>query len=264
MEFKVLNERDCHKYSELISEMGENITYPLGMDNFSISHGADYFTFFKRLGEMYYFLLLDTGKPVCVMAAVLRTINEKNDKAWYICDIKVAPDHQGKGLPAKLLTKIYPIYIKKCSRVYAVVMNSKDNEISRSIKIYNRLPFLKKLKIGATLELYSLSKESLKLIYPILEKTKGGISYLSLKGIKDLVLESTGKAMSILHCQHGWMTKKVFENPKNNTQHMFCTPKGDELSKKLNEMKVETTATASVIQIGMDDWDWSFILTSDI
>ena len=121
--------------------------------------------------------------------------------------------------------------------------------------------------VATTLGLYSLSAEAMREVAPLLERERGPLGYLSLGGVKDIVLESTHAPMPLLHVQFGPARQQhgaVHGAPVADHVHMFCVPAGDPLEDALRTRGITAGAAASVIHHRMAGWDWRFVLTSDI
>jgi hypothetical protein len=242
-------------------------SYPLGADFFQIDHGEDYFAFFNRLGKLKYYVLEHGGQPIAVGAGILREIPPApgvgRHKSWYLCDLKVHPDFRGQHLPLKLLgAAIFPNYLR-CRRSYAVSMNPGDgtpNRVNKLLQRFRWLPF----SLAGQLEIFSLDHDRMRECRVTLEKSWGSISFLSLRGKKDLILQSTGSPLPLLHVQHGACGKPGEFEPQRGYTHMFCVPKGDPMIDALASVNIQPTAGASIIAHGMSGNDWKFILTSDI
>ena len=100
-----------------------------------------------------------------------------------------------------------------------------------------------------------LDSEKIKIIEPILQEHRGPISYVSLQGIKDIILQSSQSAMPLFHIQFGLCTQKGYANPIDGYIHMFCIPIGDPLVVILEKQDVYPSATATVIHHGMERWN---------
>ena len=118
--------------------------------------------------------------------------------------------------------------------------------------------------MAAGLELFSLNCAEMEAFAPVLELHRGPLSYLSLAGRKDIVLQSTGAPMPLLHLQFGPFAETGRMRPVPGHVHMFCTPTRDPLSEAARAHGLEPSATATVAQAGMTGQTWNFILTSDI
>ena len=99
---------------------------------------------------------------------------------------------------------------------------------------------------------------------PILRGHFGGVSYLSLEGKKDIILQSTGSRMPLLHVQFGPCAEQGHPKPLDDYVHMFCVSVDHPLLDVLKHQSIYPSATATVIHHRMEKWDWRFILTSDI
>jgi hypothetical protein len=254
-------------------------TYPLGDDFFQIDHGLDYFAFFDRLGEVNYYTALDfcqiknneqslfPERVAAVGAGILRQVSynqgEKPLPVWYLCNLKVHPDYQRQFLSLRILTHAIFQDITRCNRGYAISMNPGDGSPNRYARILEKFSPVK-FSCTTQLGIYSLDAETMGNLEPLLVEHRGVISYLSLKGVKDLKLQSTGENLPLLHVQWGESVGKGDSETMPGYVHMFCLPSNDELTAILASQGIYPNATASVISHGMDDSDWRFILTSDI
>lgn len=242
-------------------------TYPLGDDFFQLDHGRDYFAFFDRLGKVNYYTVLDGDRVAAVGAGVLRQIpyhqGETLHPAWYLCDLKVHPDYQRQHLSLRLLRYALNCDIERCDRGYTISMNPGDGSPNRLVRVFERFALVP-FRCTTTLKLYSVDADKMRVLTPLLVEHRGAISYLSLQGIKDLRLQSTGQILPLLHVQWGATVHQGISEPLPGYAHMFCVPDKDDLALALAARSIEPTATASVVSHGMDESDWRFILTSDI
>lgn len=245
--------------------------YPLGKDAFCLDHGSDYFAFFRRLGKLRYYTVRDKNRLAAVGAGVLRSVTPKSSQkprlCWYLCDLKVHPDFRGQHIPLKLLSKVFLMNYLRCQRAYAISMNSSSgtNRIAKMLKKFRWLPF----RNHGTLWIYSMDVDRINHTRLLLEKYLGEICFLSLEGKKDLVLQSNGKRLPLLHLQYGELNNIqandiVINNPRPQHIHMFCLPEGHPLIATLKSEKIEPDASATIIAHGMGGCDWRFIRTSDI
>ena len=255
-------ETEFQEFGPKISCLEKGVKYPLGNDSFEISHGNNYFAFFQRLGQkICYYAVMDNSTICAVICGVLRHLGKGN--VWYLCDLKVVPKYRGQRITMYLAIRELPKRYWDCSRGYCISMNPAEGQ-NRVVKMIQRVKWAP-FSIGTQLLLYSLDLEQMKQFEETLMKNRGKISYLSLAGIKDIVLESTGKPMALLHVQFGeCATQGQYTSPQEGSTHMFCTPEGDALAKDCESAGLKPTATATVLHHRMSDYDWKFILTSDI
>ena len=115
---------------------------------------------------------------------------------------------------------------------------------------------------GGTLMIYSFDYDTLLKALPVIQKYRGPITFLSLRGIKDLVLKSTNKPMELLHLQ--WGNKPGFSTPMDGYTYMFCCINTDIIYHELFSKRITTDISATIIHTNMNDYDWTFIMTSDI
>lgn len=240
--------------------------YPLGADFFHLDHGGDYFAFFRRLGELRYYAMVDGARVVAVGAGILRDVPAPGGgtvRTWYLCDLKVHPDLRGKHLPLRLLGAAFlPCYLR-CRRGYAISMNPGDGRPNPVTKLLGRFRWAP-LRAAGRLVFYSLSHDEMVRARPLVERHRGPVSFLSLRGKKDLILRSTGSALALLHVQHGACAERGESEPRSGHVHMLCAPEGDPLAAALDASGTRPSADATVLSHAMTGWDWKFVLTSDI
>ena len=269
----VLPEEQSH-FQSRIAALEKDAMYPIGDDFFQIDHGDNYFAFFERLGQMRYYIALDNNngdRVVAVGAWVLRQIPNASgeSRAWYLCDFKVHPDYQHQCLSLRLLRYAIAQNKETCDRGYAISMNSGGDRTNRLVKAFCRFPTIR-FRHSTNLGIYSLDAVSMQRLEPMLRNHWGPISYLSLGGIKDLRLQSSGQVLPLLHLQWGNgcnlrpKSQTTMPEPCQGYIHMFCVPEKDALTSRLAQKDIKPGAIASVISHGMDDHNWRFILTSDI
>ncbi len=262
-----LRESDWEIFQDRIADLGKGTSYPLGGDRFEIDHGKNYFAFFTRLGKLHYYVVLDGEKVIAVAAAILRQIqpigSEKPKKVWYLCDLKVRPESRGQYIPFKMFVCAFPKHYLLCPRGYAISMDTGIGRKNLVALMLTRFPLVP-ISIATKLGIVSLDCERMRSVEPVLREYLGSVSYLSLEGKKDIILESTQSPMPLLHVQFGHCAQQGYPEPLDGYTHMLCAPIDDPLLKALSYQAIYPSATATVIHHRMEDWDWRFILTSDI
>jgi hypothetical protein len=89
--------------------------------------------------------------------------------------------------------------------------------------------------------------------------------FVSVRGIKDLVLESTGKPLPLLHVSLREKRDRVlFDEPQAGHTHMWCAPRGSALQARCAAAGFVPTASATVMYHRMRNFDGSWIETSEI
>lgn len=239
-------------------------TYPLGDDFFTIDHGANYFTFFERLGQVQYYVWQEQSRVAAVAAGVLRSVpkGRSTASAWYLCDLKVHPDFRRQRIPLRLLARAFPFNYLRCPRGYAISMDPAQGP-NRTAQLLARFRWLRFVNAGQLL-LWSLDAPAMRRALPVLEQHRGPVEFLSLGGIKNIVLRSTGQPLRLLHAQFGPLAARGNAEIEDQAVHMFCTVKGDSLSQTMTDMGFTPTASATIISHRMSECDWTWILTSDI
>lgn len=109
-----------------------------------------------------------------------------------------------------------------------------------------------------------MSEEEIKSCRPAIESLRGSISFLSLTGVKDLILTSTGKPLPLAHIQFGPLAQQGSNYPITSHQHMIAAPQGDALGQKLLALGIKPSARASIVHFRMPDTDFHYLLTSAV
>lgn len=253
------------KYNSQLLSFENNFTYPFADDSFTINHGKNYFRFFDLLGKPYILIATDRNKIIGVAVIVLRNIDIANTKklepVWYICDLKIHPNYRAKGIVQNIFDFAINNYSTISTKIYGISMNSNFMKTNRLIHLARRLPNINLVQ-QETLIFYMLKKNQLDQINNLLWSRHIKFGYLSLFGVKDLIMSSTKKPMKLIHI--------VPENRANITisniddyYYMFCLASSNPLAKKLELSGITPASTASVIS-NITNCDWNFILTSEI
>lgn len=261
IEIKALKRKDWPLFGPEIQKLENIAEYPYGDDFFKLDHGPDYFAFFARMGEPLFHVALAGRRVVGCAAGVLRTlkIENKTVRAWYLCDLKVDPEFR---LVTTLLLKknLFRNYLK-CSRAYAVSMNPAAGE-NRVVKLLTRVSQMS-VECAGTLNFYSFGQSTAAVFQKDLEAKIGPVSYLSLAGVKDLIMKSTGERLPLFHIQHGPSAEAGAQTPPAEGTYMICAFEDSDLDKLLKD-RFPVSATASVLSHRLKPENWNFILTSDI
>jgi hypothetical protein len=270
LRIRELQASDYAGFQQSISALEHGVTYPLGDDRFAIDHGRDYFAFFRRLGDLSFFIALDGQRVAAVCAAVLRRIppcaGAPPEPCWYVCDLKVHPDYRRRHIPWQMFCHGFPRKYPRCPRGYAISMNPGDGRPNPVVRLANHF-HLAPVSVGTLLAIYSLAAVQMRAIEDRLRRVRGPLAYLSLAGIKDIVLSSSGEPMPLLHLHHGATASSagaLQPSAMDGHVHMFCLPANDPLQSELVNVGVHPSASASVIQHRMGRWDWRSVLTSEI
>lgn len=262
-----LDHTNLKVYLPQINEIELQSIYPLGDDFFTIDHGTDYFEFFNRLGKYRYYIWQEKNRVLAVACIVLRKVplvpSGQLRPSWYMCDLKVHTEFRGKRIPLRMLTHILWRNYLKCARGYAVSMNPASGVQNRMARIASNFRWAS-IQNSSQLLLWSLDEKTMRSIQPIIEDYRGPISYLSLLGIKNIVLSRTQTPLPILHVQFGPLASAGTPNPDPAATHMFCAPQHDALSHKLYSLGIKPSSSATILNHRMPKADWTWLLTSDI
>ena len=190
IEVKELSEDEYDTFRPRISDFQTRFTFPINHQHFYFDNGDDYFSWFRTMGQLHYFVALDGEEVVAVAAQITRQLvnsaGEKTEPFWYLCDLKVHPDYRGLGIPEKIFTNRFPHHYFRCPRGYAVTIDPIDqseNAIVRMLQNFPMIPFSVATKLGVIM----LDTELMEEVDPILRRHRGPISYSSAAGIRDIV-----------------------------------------------------------------------------
>ena len=266
MRFLRITRADLPRWQDELEALEQHSIYPLGDDAFRISHGVDYFAFFERMGEVAYYALEEGGGLVAVGCGVLRPARGSQPRRWYVGDLKVRPDARGRHLPVSLIRRGFLQNYLRCRRGYAVAMNPADGRVPPAVRAFAWFKWLPMWMLGSfQLDIYDAADEGLALIWPLLLEHRGPAHLVSCDGLKELRLQSTGRPVPLLHVRHGEPTDDVvFTAPQPGHRHMWCVPRGAELSRQLHLRGVSPMASATVVHHRMGSMDWSTLDTSEI
>ena len=258
------------EFGEKVRALESAAVYPLGNDRFRLDHGADYFAFFRRLGSVRAYALEIEGRVACVASGVLRRMRQVDGRtlhAWYLCDLKVAPEFRGRHLPARLFGRVLlPNYLR-CPRGFAVTMNPGDGSPNRVVGILQRFPWAPLREVGQ-LAFYVWSERELADIAELLNVELGAWRLRSLSGIKDLILESTRQPWRLFHIEGPQCIDAVggtiVSQPVGGAAHMLCVPRDGLLAKRLNAGGYQSSATATIVAHRMNSAVWESLASSEI
>ena len=124
--YKIVKVDDKNKLqlSTRIYNLKSQVTYPLGVGEFNIVHGYNYFSYYERMGEMHYWCMFDKGELIATRCAVIKTIDSK--KICYLCDLKVAEEYRGQGIARRLFRRVF-FYMLLRRRIYRLLAISMDD-----------------------------------------------------------------------------------------------------------------------------------------
>ena len=255
-------------FQEGLASLEKRATYPLGDDFFQIAHGSDYFRFFERLGKMVYYAIVDEEAGVIGAAAgIIRKLPFREGttprSTFYLCDFKIEPRFRGRSIGLKMAGHGFFRNYLRCPRGYAITMNDPTQDTNRIVYLAGKFRWASS-EVAGPLFIFSLEHDDMMRHASLLEEHRGPLSYLSLGGVKDIILKSTGEAMRLLHVQFGPCAEPGHPAPLAGHTHMFCSLAGDPLTEALEARGVAPSASAAIVFHRMHECDWRFILTSDI
>ena len=242
---------------EALSEIG---SFPLGNDSFTISNGKNYFAFFARLGTVYYHAIEDQGRLIAVGCGVLRD----QPRRWFGADLRVHPEYRGRRLSARMARRVLLPSLLRCTRGYGIAMNPTDGRLPAVLRLADHFHWL---RLGGQVPLwfYTSNADQMRSVRPLLERHRGPIHFISLAGMRDLVLESTGRPLMLLHVGYGVPRDRItFSEPQPGYTYMWCAPAGDPVAQKLSAAGIDPAVTGRILHRGLADFDWTTLSTAEM
>ena len=257
LEILELDRQAARSYSTKLAAFEARFRYPLGTDFFSIDHGEDYLAFFETLGEPRLFLACHDDAIVGVLVAVHRQLPQQ---AIYLGDLKVAPQYNGTFASLQLLEAFDRL--SGDAPAYGISMDPAHGR-NRLVDILTRSRRAT-LSLACRLVFFSMDIEAWSKSEALMRAAFGDLGWVDHRGRKDIMLESTGAPMPLLHLQHAPLGRMEADGPRAGHVHMFCLPETHPCVAKLRSDGHEVSGHASILQRGLDQVDWSIVLTSDI
>ena len=250
-------ENDRHR--DALRELERRILYPYGTDRFHIDHGDEPFAFFRGLGKHVHFVAHVGDQLVGSVATVER--DTPQGRAWYVADLKTDPAFRDVRIPLRLLSAANDVM--NGGALYAISMNPPRGAPNTLVRALLRRAA--GMKTATTLGIWTIRYDSFTEYREAMEAMCGPIRCRSLRGIKDIVLESTGEPMPLIHLEHGALADVRQSAPAStSSEHMFCAPNESALFAFARRTWGEPQATATVIERSFDVGDAQWILTSQI
>lgn len=245
-----------------LSAFERQFRYPLGRDHFRIDHGADYLAFFRTLGRPVLFVLESADLVVGVLVAVERELVRDGERTrlWYLGDLKVDP----KAAPSMASLRLLEAFEHElgAAPAYGISMNPGDGP-NRLLRVFEKVS-RGRVRHRADLVFFNFDFASWSAVEALAREHFGRVGFVDHRGTKDIVLQSSGRAMPLLHAQHGPFARFASTEGQERHVHMLCVPSTHRIVTALAERGVAPSATASVLARGLDGLDWSFVLSSDI
>lgn len=250
---------NLNQWKNSLHQFEEHFTYPLGEDSFSIDHGQDYLAFFKRMGNAHLYATEKNGEVIAVGAGIIHS----RFKAWYLCDMKVHPDFRGQKIPVKMFRKYFlPCYIKS-QKGFALNMENSSGKKNPITKIMENLPWTP-FKQGARILFYYEDDVRTRDAMAILKSKRPNISFSSLKGIKDLVLKSSGTRIPLMHMEWNETVSGASDRPLAEHLHMWSLDENSELNTLLADIGIKPKASGLIFHHRLAHLDWNELRTSEL
>lgn len=288
-------------HSDQLTEFEERLNewYPFNSDRFTIRHSSDsaddrddtedsdYRQWFYEgpsaveppQVKIYAYVVDD--KIVGTIGCVLQkpcSGGMRDDKIWYLCDLKVDPKYRGQGIVSKMYWAALPTLLWESRKFYGIVMEPNDRMSGLTSNFW--------LTETGKLFIYSLDYDALGRAAPSLDPPAGlrptyfdiikdyfSKSYETedlvwVSSSKQLILESTGEPIKVLHLSTKTSLKKVqpevsSRHPQPGYAHYFCLSEGilstNSLKSKLSKLGIEPIAKATIYSYGtyiVENWEW--------
>lgn len=280
--YKVISVNDNDnllKLNSALQTFESHFTYPLSAtQRFKIIHGGvdqkNYLDFFKSLGLPKFFIAIDKSignqKEIIVGAAcaILRKIRGKSGslkKVWYLCDLKVIPEHQGKNVPLLLFLRIL-LGSFRSRKWYGISMDSRtgNNKLANYLK-RKGFSFTERILNFYFFEAEEIIKHKVHLENAL---KKYGFSNFYFKDnchlkafqLFDVSEPSITSEWKILHMQYGQSTH--FNDPVPGYVHMLATFDGSLFDTDIKALEKQPSTTATVMSKGIELPD--LMLTNEV
>lgn len=199
-------------------------SYPLGDETFHIDHGRDYFAFFERMGDMFYFALThpSMGPPsfvnppkkespkeregevfgsVCYVLQDLPLNNSNRHlrlksrsalplrvKVAYLCDLKIDPRYRGLGYTNLLWTRTIPTILLRTRYFYAISMNPQEGESNPILEMgkHQILPWGRSIEEAGKIVIYSLSEKEFYGVFDVVMSVKRRFGTVSFLSLEGI------------------------------------------------------------------------------
>lgn len=264
------------QYNNALLAFEKHFQYPFGTDTFTLNHGQDYFAFFDRLGRPYIFAAVnDMGEVVAVMGAVLRDLSlikhQTKQKIWYLCDLKIHPDYQHSFILFQLIEAVYKRHNELFNtppKIYGISMDAKKFSPNKLIRMGKSLAYLGihlDFNLSDHLLFYLLDSKEIEKVKNLIQPMYENFQFITLSGIKDLILSSTQKPLPFLHFSPDTSENLTVKALHPEYGYLFCFPVNHPAVKIFEQCSISCFTTASVISNMQEgESDWAFIETCDI
>lgn len=278
LRFEYHDSKSLKQFQSDLTEFETEFIYPLDeTNNFYISHGSTYSTFFDQMGEARFLLVFLGSNLIGMISVVKKKIRFKDQifTAMYVADLKLSKPYRGKNISQH----IYWEMIKKIPTIsfawgwsvcFFVGMIGQKGSIINTLQH----PFFKFLitefgtmsiyfsspKILATLpeflEFDTLTNNSI-LCLSSIKNNLNPEPYVQLTGIKDIILTSTKEPLPLVHFQsNGKSPRKFIEelrllgNKYINEQITFCFSIDSRFEKVISFLETHGVTTTSKAIVG--------------
>lgn len=289
MKFLFLTPDELKPYQSNLMNLEKHFQYPFDKNHtFFISHGTSYGAFFESMGETRFCIGIDEqGSVVAIIALVLKYIPKGNKvkKALYLGDLKIHPEHQGRGLSLSLYKFLllnwrvwqftgiptFLFFVSMCSKKGSVL-----NTFSHHFLRYIVQPF-------AILNIYMISPSILANLKTIqvkqsqtvlanLNTAKYSSLIINMQGFKDICFHNTEAPLKLGHINLETVRgdnfletlKKAGKTGVNQGYETLCFAvdmRRTELVKALENQKIVTDSRAIIAGI---QWPWHSLKTKFI
>lgn len=215
--------------------------YPFGDNKFIINFSSNYFNFFKSIGTDGYHIVYKYNDEI--VGSICARFHRGG---WYICDLKILPEHRGNRLTFRLFTrKFIPSYIKS-NKCYAISMYP-NNNVKKLNKQFNFLH----MKDMGFIYIYLVDYKQMIKIYDILvnyfnHKYNG---FVDINNKKQLILD-TGERLNVLHFYHSNNVSYNLKPLNKKYKYLFCLLEKDKYI--LNNIEYFGKATLYIYNMNIE------------
>jgi hypothetical protein len=152
----------------------------------------------------------------------------------------------------------------RCTRGYGVVLNPADGSTPPALRLAAHFRWIR-IHGETPLSFYTAPADDIRTLRPVIERHRGPIHFISLAGIRDLILESSGRPLALLHVGFGTPRDPcTYTDPQPGYTHMWCTPTEDPLARALRAEGIAPAVTGRILQRGLAGFDWTSLTTAEM
>ena len=255
---------DRAQWVAALRELERQRVYPLGCDTFRIDHGADPFAFFDRQGNTCTVLAADGRQLLGVATAVHR---RHGPAGYYLCDLKTRPGG-AVGVVGPLVHGLLAA-VPAGAPCFGIAMRRGPRmaPLARLVAAGRRPEIVASgLALGPEIRFLTVPGSRWQAVAATVAAQRGATVLVSNRGVKDIVLGSTGHPLPLLHAVWGEDVPAADDvaAPPADAVCMVAVPAGDPLADALAAAGAGTLGSCDAIHRGIDPAAWTALSSRDV